>query len=159
MRPRGGLRHVLLRRRNPISRVWRRRVGIRPGSDSVVIGGVRAAMGSRRRRVLRRGGVEPGILIMRASLILRRNRSLGRQERLGHHVAPRDISINGGKVVKRLLGSSNSLCTPRLPVGEPRCEAVLLVMDALMELPLKSEEPLQFHGVQFANRYVADLGP
>jgi hypothetical protein len=44
-------------------------------------------------------------------------------------------------------------------VGEPRREAVLLVMDALVELPLECEEPLQFHGVQFADRDVADFGP
>ena len=41
----------------------------------------------------------------------------------------------------------------------PRHETILLVMNTVMDLPLKSKEPIQLHRVQFGDRNVADFCP
>lgn len=51
------------------------------------------------------------------------------------------------------------LGTPQLPVGKPGRKAVMLVVNSVMDLPLKGEEPVELHGVEFGDGDVADFGP
>lgn len=41
----------------------------------------------------------------------------------------------------------------------PRGEAILLLVDAIVDLPVEREEPLELKLVQFSHGNVADFGP
>lgn len=142
-------------------RIRWRRVREAPGSDRIVVGGIGTAVRGRWRGVLGGSRVEPGALHVRAALVLRRDRSLGGHERLGNGLV---VSDNGGVngrqgLTRRLLGPDVGLCTPVVPVSAPRGKSVLLIIDALVDLPVKGKEPLELHLVQFSHGDVAHFGP
>jgi hypothetical protein len=51
------------------------------------------------------------------------------------------------------------LVPPFLPVGQPGSKPILLIMNALVDLPVKCKEPVELHGIQLTNGDVADLSP
>lgn len=136
-------------------------------------------MRSRGWRVLRSSRVKPRVFKGRASLVLRRNRTLGRHEWLvvlatvaavataavvaaEHGGDPVHIGVNGrqGRPGRFLSAhGGGGLGTPHLPVGKPGRKTVMLVVNSIMNLPFEREEPVEFHGVEFGDGDVADFGP
>lgn len=58
-----------------------------------------------------------------------------------------------------IVGSRRRLGAPGFPVGLPRHEPILLIVDAFVNFPIKPFQPIQLHGVQLCDRDVADLRP
>lgn len=96
---------------------------------------------------------------MRAALVLRRDRTFGGHERFGHGLLSDHVSVQRGQSLARLLGPNVGLSAPVVPVSAPRGESVLLVIDAIVDLPLEGEKPLEFQLVQFGDGDIADFGP
>jgi hypothetical protein len=57
------------------------------------------------------------------------------------------------------MGLYGRLVPPFLPVGQPGSKPILLVVNALVDLPVKCKEPVELHGVQLTDGDVADLSP
>lgn len=96
---------------------------------------------------------------MSAPLILRGNRPFGGKKGFGDAIAAGDAGINWGKGMTGFLRSDRRPVPPLVPMGEPRRESILLVIDSIVDLPIKGEEPFEFHGVQLTHGEIADLGP
>lgn len=98
---------------------------------------------------------------MRSALVLWWNRAFWRQERCGDGLGSRGMGINcwSWALTRLLSGLQGCLVPPGIPVSTPGRESILLVVDAVMDLPLKGEKPFEFHGIQIGNGNVANLGP
>lgn len=96
---------------------------------------------------------------MRAALVLRRDGAFGRHNRFGEGRLANDVSVKRRQGLTRLVASKVSLSTPGFPVTTPRSETILLIIDAVMDLPFKSEEPLEFQLVQLCDRNIANFSP
>jgi hypothetical protein len=145
----------------PSPRVWRggRRVGVAPRTNRIVVGGVGTAGEGRGGRVFGRGWVQPGVLDLRAALVLWRDGAFGRHEGLGDALVADGVGFKRRQRLARLLNLDRSLGTPSIPMRTPRSETILLVVDAVVDFPVKREQPFQFHVVQLGNGDAADLGP
>ena len=163
-------RQIILLGWHPRPRVWRRRVRVRPRADRVIVRRSWSTVRSGRRRIFRRSRVQPWIFEIGAPLVLRGNRAFGRHERLvvssssssscgvssvvaavgsaaTKHGASSNIGVNGGQSSTEFLRANGRLGVPRLPMGKPRGESILLVVDTIVNLPLEGKKPLEFHGV------------
>lgn len=145
-------------RRDPRARIWRR--WISPRSNGIIVWGGWTTMGSGRGRVLRSGRVEPGVLKVRRSLILWRDRTFWGHEGLGDDIGSRSVGIDRGQGTARgLINWSSRLGTVRLPVATPRSKTILVIIDSVVDLPVEGKEPFQLQRVQFSDRDAANFGP
>src|SRR5271155_5050786 len=141
--------------------IWRWCLSEGPRSICIVVWSRRSAVGGRWRRVFRDERSNPLRVVLRGSLVLRRNRSFWRHKRLLLLVrlSVANVGIDGCELLNLFRLGNLCLFLICVPVFDPHEETLILVIHWPMNGPVETFEPLQFHGVQVLNRNAADLSP